>query len=194
MIADVQNAGAGHTPFSHMVKFSTNVSEAKLSFILQELRREGLDAWNRLFDEARLDVILIPGLLHTATYDCMASSNCEHQVKDMISGEVASHAEFSSIDLIFMHTLSMKHIPLPKMMVPVGLDPAGKPVGLQLLGRAGPPNSKGLAYSYDQELLKSVDVPFLKTVQTVVRAMVEVDPDLARVEPALVRGPGNLFP
>ena len=31
-----------------------------------------------------------------------------------------------------------KHVPLPKMMVPVGKDAAGKPVALQFMGRAGP--------------------------------------------------------
>jgi len=192
VIADAQSAGAGHSPRGFMT-LSSVLSEAKLNFILQELRAAGADAWNRLFDEEKLDAILIPGYLHTPTYECMAGSTCEHQVKNMTSGEVVSRAEFTSLQSLFMHTLSMKHIPLPKMMVPVGLDSVGRPVGLQLLGRAGPPGSRGLGYSYDAELLKVVDVPFLKAAKALVEAMVSADPSLKRVEPSLVKGKGNLF-
>ncbi|OLP79073.1 hypothetical protein AK812_SmicGene40685 [Symbiodinium microadriaticum] len=170
-------------------------ARAEEAFLMgeKELRAAGADAWNRLFDEEELDAILIPGYLHTPTYECMAASTCVHQVKNMTSGEVVSRAEFTSVHSLFMHTLSMKHIPLPKMMVPVGLDFMGHPVGLQLLGRAGPPGSRGLGYSYDAELLKVVDVPFLKTAQALVGAMVSADPSLKRVEPSLVKGEGNLF-
>mmetsp|Transcript_11479 Transcript_11479/g.21693 ORF Transcript_11479/g.21693 Transcript_11479/m.21693 type:complete len:627 (-) Transcript_11479:335-2215(-) len=192
VINDVQSAGAGHSP-SHFMKLCSNTSEAKHNFILQELRHAGVEAWNSLFDVEELDLILTPGLMHTPTYDCTAASTCEHQVKNLSSGEITSSAEFTSIHANFIHTWIMKHVPLPKMIVPVGLDVKGRPVGLQLLGRAGPPKSKGLGYSYDAELLKSIDLPFLKTVEAVAKAMVKEDPTLARVEPQLVRGEGNLF-
>lgn len=50
----------------------------------------------------------------------------------------------------------MKHIPLPKMMIPAGLDASQHPVGLQMMGRAGPKGTVGLGYSYDAEALKTV--------------------------------------
>lgn len=190
VVAAAQPAGIGHDPPKIM---QANTSEEKLAFVIQELRQAGVAAWNRLFDEEELDLILIPGFLHTPTYECMASSTCEHQVKNLITGEVTTEAKFASLDNLFMHSTSMKHMPLPKMMVPVGLDHEGHPVGLQFMGRAGPPKSKGLGYSYDSKLLKVVDAPFLKAVQVAVDAMVKQDPSLARVEAQLVKGLENLF-
>ena len=79
-----------------------------------------------------------------------------------------------------------KHVPLPKMMVPVGKDAAGKPVALQFMGRAGPVGVSDLAYAFDDELLRGLDVPFLRDVDTLVEAMVAEDPSLARVAPEMV--------
>ena len=78
-----------------------------------------------------------------------------------------------------------KHVPLPKMMVPVG-KVEGKPVALQFMGRAGPAGTSDLAYAFDDELLRGLDVPFLRDVDTLVDAMVAVDPSLARVAPEMV--------
>ena len=78
-----------------------------------------------------------------------------------------------------------KHVPLPKMMVPVG-KVEGKPVALQFMGRAGPAGTSDLAYVFDDELLRGLDVPFLRDVDTLVDAMVAVDPSLARVAPEMV--------
>ncbi|CAK9074567.1 unnamed protein product [Durusdinium trenchii] len=153
VIAHARSAGLGHTPGRFM---ELELDETKFSFILQELRLAGQAAWNRLFDQEDLDLILVPGFLHVPTYDCVASSTCEHQVKNLTSGEIRSSAEFSSLHQIFMHSLSMKHIPLPKMMIPAGLDASQHPVGLQMMGRAGPKGTVGLGYSYDAEALKTV--------------------------------------
>ena len=71
---------------------------------------------------------------------------------------------------------------------------ARSPTGLQFMSRAGPPGGSnssstasgtGMAYSYDAELLKTVDVEFLFNVRTASNAMTAHDPSLARVEPKL---------
>ena len=54
------------------------------------------------------------------------------------------------------------------------------------MGRAGPAGTTDLAYAFDDELLKGLDVPFLRDVDTLVEAMVAEDPSLARVAPEMV--------
>ena len=71
-------------------------------------------------------------------------------------------------------------------MVPVGKDPDGRNVGLQFMSRAGPAGANDLSYTYDDATLRTVDVPFLHDVQTLVDAMVGQDPTLQRPEPGMV--------
>ena len=94
-------------------------------------------------------------------------------------------ANFSAMDNVMPSHMN-KHVPLPKMMVPVGKDAAGKPVALQFMGRAGPAGASDLAYAFDDELLRGLDVAFLRDVDVLVEAMVAVDPSLARVTPEMV--------
>ena len=94
-------------------------------------------------------------------------------------------ANFSAMDNVMPSHMN-KHVPLPKVMVPVGKDAAGKPVALQFMGRAGPAGTSDLAYAFDDELLRGLDVPFLRDVDTLVEAMVAEDPSLARVTPEMV--------
>ena len=61
-----------------------------------------------------------------------------------------------------------------------------KPVALQFMGRAGPVGVSDLAYAFDDEILRALDVPFLRDVDTLVTAMVAEDPSLARVAPEMV--------
>ena len=67
-----------------------------------------------------------------------------------------------------------------------GTSSHGKPVALQFMGRAGPVGASDLAYAFDDELLRGLDVPFLRDVVTLVDAMVAADPSLARVAPGMV--------
>ena len=152
---------------------------------MQVLRPKALKAWNMLFDEHNLDAILVPGFMHTPTMACGAAKTCAHRVLNLETGEVETVANFSSIDNVMPSHMN-KHVPLPKMMVPVGKDAAGKPVALQFMGRAGPVGASDLAYAFDDELLRGLDVPFLRDVDTLVNAMVAADPSLARVAPEMV--------
>ena len=104
---------------------------------------------------------------------------------DLETGEVDTIANFSAMDNVMPSHMN-KHVPLPKVMVPVGKDAAGKPVALQFMGRAGPVGASDLAYAFDDELLRGLDVPFLRDVDALVEAMVAEDPSLARVAPEMV--------
>ena len=103
----------------------------------------------------------------------------------MENGEVETVANFSQMENVVLSHMN-KHVPLPKMMVPVGKDAAGKPVALQFMGRAGPVGASDLAYAFDDDLLRGLDVPFLRYVDVLVDAMVAEDPSLARVAPEMV--------
>ena len=60
-----------------------------------------------------------------------------------------------------------KSILIPKLSVPLGLDPAtGKPVGVLLWGRAQPP-----AQIFNDSFAKTFDLPFLYTARAVVAAL-----------------------
>ena len=151
---------------------------------MQVLRPKALKAWNMLFDEHSLDAILVPGFFHTPTMACGAAKTCAHRVLDLTSGEIETVANFSAMDNVMPSHMN-KHVPLPKVMVPVG-KVEGKPVALQFMGRAGPVGASDLAYAFDDELLRGLDVPFLRDVDVLVEAMVAEDPSLARVAPEMV--------
>ena len=50
----------------------------------------------------------------------------------------------------------------------------------------GPVGASDLGYAFDDEVLRGLDVPFLRDVDTLVEAMVAADPSLARVAPEMV--------
>ena len=117
---------------------------------------------------------------------CGAAKTCAHRVLNLETGEVENPvANFSAMDNVMPSHMN-KHVPLPKVMVPVGKDVEGKPVALQFMGRAGPVGASDLAYAFDDEILRGLDVPFLRDVDVLVEAMVAEDPSLARVAPEMV--------
>ena len=120
------------------------------------------------------------------TMACGAAKTCAHRVLNLETGEVENPvANFSAMDNVMPSHMN-KHVPLPKVMVPVGKDVEGKPVALQFMGRAGPVGASDLAYAFDDEILRGLDVPFLRDVDVLVEAMVAEDPSLARVAPEMV--------
>ena len=56
----------------------------------------------------------------------------------------------------------------------------------EYMGRAGPVDASDLAYAFDDEVLRGLDVPFHRDVDVLVEAMVAEDPSLARVAPDVV--------
>ena len=178
-------AGAHHDPGFFLELGTTSFSdETRLEFVMQVLRPKALKAWNMLFDEHNFDVILVPGFFHTPTMACGAAKTCAHRVLNLETGAVETVENFTSLDNVMPSHMN-KHVPLPKMMVPVG-KVEGKPVALQFMGRAGPVGASDLAYAFDDEVLRGLDVPFLRDVDTLVNTMVAEDPSLARVAPEMV--------
>ena len=187
IISDIHSAGAHHDPgfFLELLGTTGFTDEKRLEFVMQVLRPKALKAWNMLFDQHNLDTILVPGFFHTPTMACGAAKTCAHRVLDLTTGVVETVGNFSAMDNVMPSHMN-KHVPLPKVMVPVGKDVEGKPVALQFMGRAGPVGARDLAYAFDDELLRGLDVPFLRDVDVLVEAMVAEDPSLARVAPEMV--------
>jgi Asp-tRNA(Asn)/Glu-tRNA(Gln) amidotransferase A subunit family amidase len=192
LMRDALPAGAGHAPAGFMGAGLAG-DEVKLEFIMHVLRPLAIKVWNSYFDTHGVDFILVPGMLHFETYPCQAASTCTHQEGNLETGVFKSKSTFTAIHSLFMHTLAMKHIPYAKVMVPVGLDPQGRPVGLQFMSRSGPVGAPDMTWMFDHQLLKTIDVTFLKNVKAAVDGMVAVDPSLARANPKMVTGVGNLY-
>lgn len=80
--------------------------------------------------------------------------------------------------------MAFKCIPIPKLMVPTGLDPQGRPTAVLFWGRA-PPVEK----LYDDEFAKTFDLDFLYKVRPLVE-LLQADEGLRRKDAPLV---ANLF-
>ena len=85
----------------------------------------------------------------------------------------------------FLHYLlasmgTLKNIPIPKLMVPNGLEAQGRPTGIQLWGRAMPPEQ-----IYDDAFAKTCDLDFLYTAKVLVD-LIQADPALKRADAKLV--------
>ena len=93
---DTRSAGAHHDPNNFMRDADVKSDERKLEWVLTQLRLIAFRAWNQLFDDHDLDLILVPAGLHTPTMACGAAATCVHRVKNMTTGEVRSEGRFTS--------------------------------------------------------------------------------------------------
>ena len=71
-----------------------------------------------------------------------------------------------------------KHIPVPKLTIPLGLDLEGRPVSVTAWGRAVP-----VEHLYDDDYARTHDLEWLHKVGTVVEALHANGSGLQRVEP-----------
>ena len=65
-------------------------------------------------------------------------------------------------------------------------EPARLRHGSAVAAHLGPVGVSDLAYAFDDEILRGLDVPFLCDVDVLVEAMVAADPSLGRVAPEMV--------
>ena len=71
-----------------------------------------------------------------------------------------------------------KHIPVPKLTIPLGLDFEGRPVSVTAWGRAVP-----IEYLYDDVYARTHDLEWLYKVGALVEALHANGSGLQRVEP-----------
>ena len=75
---------------------------------------------------------------------------------------------------------TLKNIPIPKLVVPTGLDSAGRPTAVQIWGRATPADQL-----YEDDFARTADLDFLYTAKVLLEA-IQAEPALARVDAPLV--------
>ena len=75
---------------------------------------------------------------------------------------------------------TLKNIPIPKLVVPTGLDSTGRPTAVQIWGRATPADQL-----YEDDFARTADLDFLYTAKVLLEA-IQAEPALARVDAPLV--------
>lgn len=174
--ADLVPMGQGHQPLD---QFKNANSTTLVEFELAKSMIVNKTAlWNAYFDDHHVDVVLTPAQnieavsvteLTTATVPTLIS----HDGKGI--REVGMDL-WDNIKLFWM----WKDTPIPKLVVPTGLDANGKPTGIMLWGRAIPAE-----HLDDPNFAKTFDLSFLYTAKTLVNAL-QVDPQLLRANAPLV--------
>ena len=178
IIADTHPCGAAHNPASFM-KRPMETDETQFRYI-SALQAETIEVYNSLFDDYNLDVIMIPVVLGDAcTYEDMAQDTCPLK-RRAVDGEGWVDSIGSYWLSMYTNMNTLKNIPIPKLVVPTGLDDQGRPTAVQLWGRALP-----VAHLYDDAFARTYDLEFLYTAKAMV-GLIQAEPALARVEPALV--------
>jgi len=172
-----ESGGDGHSPRGFL-GMSAVTDESQLRSAGQ-VQAEKLRVWNGYFDEHGVDVIMTPGQRCDAiTYAEMANSSIPLRVRRPDGTVAVEPGSMMQCNLVAF--FAFKDVPIPKMMVPTGLDAMGRPTAVAFWGRAPPPNKL-----FDDAYAKTHDVDFLHTVHRLVTAM-HRDDALRRVDPPTV--------
>jgi Asp-tRNA(Asn)/Glu-tRNA(Gln) amidotransferase A subunit family amidase len=180
LVADMVPMPLGHDPggcFSDPAHHGAPTQSEFRGYVAS--RAEVAAVWNSYFDARGVDVIMTPAQLTDAiSYADMANASVPIRVDNVTVGRDigASNGFFTFF----------KSIPVPKLSVPLGLDPrTGRPVGVLLWGRAQPPEQ-----IFNDSFARTFDLPFLYTAKALVAAL-HAEPSLRRANAPLV---ADLFP
>lgn len=194
IIAEIYTAGDDHGPAAFLTACGDS-DESQFRYAVGPYVQRSLEVWNSYFDTHGVDVLLTPAQFCDAqTYECRAGRRCSMQ-RDYGDGYGTTH-DAGNLHCNFVSFFMFKQIPVPKVTVPVGLDPQGRPVSVEFWGRAGPPKGHPKAetsdWMYDDDFARTADLDFLHMVAKLV-AEIQAKPSLRRAEAKLVTGEGNLF-
>jgi hypothetical protein len=172
VLADCGRAGAAHDPGS-LFRLACGGNETQFRYLMGPWIKECAEVYNTYFTETGADLIIIPSAM-AATPDLDALAGAQVPVTP-VGGSVGDfkgdeNAAFGSINF----TLKFLHI--PKMVVPTGLTPDGRPTAVQLWGRAVPYDQM-----FDDEFSANWDVEFLHLAHRV-SAAIQGSPGLRRVD------------
>jgi len=171
LISDIRDFG-DHQP-GHFLEGSGKMDESQFRYVMA-IQPEFVRIYNSYFDAHNVDVILLPGLLCDAmTWKGVASGACPVRVFEDNEWVVK---EIPGMQPCSVSMFTLKNIPIPKIMVPTGLDDDGRPTGVQIWGRA-PPVEK----LYDDEYAKTFDLAFLHTAKVLID-LLQDNPSLKRVD------------
>ena len=135
--------------------------------------------WNSFFDAHGADVIMTPPQFADAiSYENAAARAVPIRRKQEAGGYAVNPCDIG--DSNYLHYMAFKLIPIPKLIVPTGLDAEGRPTAMEFWGRAPPPEKL-----YDDEFMRTFDLDFLYAVRPLVE-VIHADAELRRVDAALV--------
>merc|ERR1719428_2645130 len=96
-------------------------------------------------------------------------------------GSIRIEENGTDVDCFGGQIFVMKHLHIPRMVIPTGLTDDGRPTAVQLWGRAVP-----YELMFDDEYSARHDVEFLYMAQRVAAA-IQAHPNLKRVDASLIR-------
>ena len=176
VMADIQTMGASHNPkacFARAARSGTHVESAYRRFMAS--LPDVLRCYNSIFDENRLDLLLLPAQLSDAV-SYTDAANATVRVRLNATNKTVYTTLGGATTWNFW-----KMIPVPKLLVPTGLDKRGRPTGVMLFGKGPPPNQM-----FNDTFATTFDLPFLYAAKAVVEALFESDPGLRRAHAPLV--------
>jgi len=174
--ADLVSMGRGHQPLDMFKQANATTSDQFNHSVHAIAQKTAL--WNAYFDDHRVHIVLTPAQnievvsvaeLTTGTVPTLIS-------KDGDNIQEVGMDLWENIKMFWM----WKDTPIPKLVVPTGLDANGKPTGIMLWGRAIPAE-----HLNDAEFAKTFDLSFLYTAKALV-SVLHTDARLMRANAPLV--------
>mmetsp|Transcript_59394 Transcript_59394/g.111906 ORF Transcript_59394/g.111906 Transcript_59394/m.111906 type:complete len:192 (+) Transcript_59394:51-626(+) len=173
--ANMMPMGEGHHP---RIRPRNLTSETAYREYVAVKRPEMVRLWNSYFDEHGVDLIMTPPQRAIVTYTDAAASTV--QVRTSTCSSCPYRDVPSSINEAAPFYAMFKEIPIPKLLVPTGLDQDGRPTGILFWGRAVPSDSIDNA-----TFAKTFDLGFLYRVKTLLD-LIQAEPTLKRAHAPLV--------
>jgi len=196
LLNEMISLGNFHTPGPFMdPQLTKDRSESNFRYAMGAFQMDTVLAWNSYFDEHQVDMIMTPvSFCDAVTYECAATDSCTLQMgsegKDY---KTVGGSLFEDCNSLF---LAFKSIPIPKVVVPIGVDADGNPSSVIFWGRSGPQGMrKGGDWSwlYDNDYARENDLEFLYKVNSLVDVL-HKESSLQRSLPQLVTvGENNLY-
>lgn len=174
VLADCGKAGAAHDPGS-MFRLACGANETQLRYLMGPWIKECAGVYNSYFDETGADLIVIPSAM-AATPDLDALAGAQVPVTPV--GGTVGDVKGDENDAFGSINCTLKFLHIPKMVVPTGLTPDGRPTAVQLWGRAVPYDRM-----FDDKFSASWDVEFLHLAERV-SAAIQGRPGLRRADAA----------
>ena len=175
ILEDARPLGSFHHPSAGAAGVQ---DDAALRYLIGPYTDSISNHWNRYFDDHKIDVLVGPiQYADPWTWSEVATNRIALEVRcaeGSYGVNEGSHTAASNSPLLY----ALKAMAIPKLAVPLGLGPNGRPVGCCLYGRAVPPENR-----YDTAYIEAFDLDFLYQAHRIVQILHAHGSPLCRAEP-----------
>ena len=175
ILEDARPLGSFHHPSASAAGMQ---DEAALRFLIGAYTDSITDHWNQFFNDNGVDVLIGPiQYADPWTWSEVAENRIALEVLSAdgtYSTVKGSHTAASNSPLLY----GLKSMAIPKVAVPLGLGPRGRPVACCLYGRAVPPEKR-----YDSAFIEEFDLDFLYQAHRIIQILHAHGSSLCRAEP-----------